>query len=216
MSELRAALYARVSTDQQTTDNQLLALRDYAMRNGWTPVEYIDQGVSGAKESRPALDRLMADARRRLFDVVIVWRLDRFGRSLRHIVTSLDELRARGVTFVSLGEGIDLSTSAGKLQLHILAALAEFERSRIQERVNAGIARARRMGKHIGRRASIHPASAAHAIVADASLSASEVASRIGVSKSTVNLMRRKMRKETERKPHPAGSIPRTENQART
>lgn len=191
----RAALYARVSTDGQNTDNQTRELRDYAERQGWTATEYIDHGISGAKDSRPALDRLMTDARGRRFDVAIVWRLDRFGRSLRHIVTCLDELHARGIAFVSLGEGIDLSTPAGKLQLHILAALAEFERARIQERVKAGIARARAQGKHLGRRPAIHPSSAGQAIVADLTLSGTEAARRLGVSKATINLMRRKMRK---------------------
>ena len=148
---MRAALYARVSTDTQTTDNQLLELREFAARQGWTVEEYIDRGVSGSRESRPALDRLMFDARRRRFDLVLVWRLDRFGRSLRHIVTALDELQARGVSFVSLNEGIDLSTPAGKLQLHILAALAEFERGRIKERIHAGLTRARAQGKRLGR-----------------------------------------------------------------
>ena len=95
--------------------------------------------MSGAKNRRPALDRLVADAKRRKVDVVVVWRLDRLGRSLKHLVTLLDELQAIGVGFVSLGEGIDLATPAGKLQLHILAALAEFERGRIAERVKAGL-----------------------------------------------------------------------------
>ena len=107
--------------------------------------------MSGSKKRRPALDRLLNDARRRRFDVLICWRLDRLGRNLRHLVTLLDELQALDVGFVSLDEGIDLSTPAGKLQLHILAALAEFERGRIQERVRAGLARARRNGKRLGR-----------------------------------------------------------------
>jgi DNA invertase Pin-like site-specific DNA recombinase len=190
----RAALYARVSTEAQTTDNQVLELRDYASRHGWTITEYIDHGVSGAKESRPALDCLMADARRRQFDLVLVWRLDRFGRSLRHIVTALDELHARGVSFVSLGEGIDLSTPAGKLQLHILAALAEFERGRIRERIHAGLSRAKSQGKRLGRKPAIHPASAARDLVADLSLSGAEVARRLGVAKETVNRLRRELR----------------------
>lgn len=190
----RAALYARVSTDAQTTDNQILELRDFADRQGWTAEEYVDQGVSGARESRPALDRMMADARRRRFDVVLVWRLDRFGRSLRHIVTSLDELQARGVSFVSLGEGIDLGTPAGKLQLHILAALSEFERARIKERIHAGLARARSQGKRLGRQPRIHPKSAAWELVSDFSISGGEAARRIGCSKECVNKIRRQLR----------------------
>ena len=123
---LRAAIYARVSTLDQEPENQLAELRRYADARGWMPTEYVDHGVSGAKERRPALDRLLADARRRRFDVLVCWRLDRLGRNLRHLVTLLDELAALGVSFVSLGEGIDCTTPAGRLQLHVLAALAEF------------------------------------------------------------------------------------------
>jgi DNA invertase Pin-like site-specific DNA recombinase len=193
----RAALYARVSTDTQTTDNQVIELRDYAARQEWTTEEYIDQGISGSRESRPALDRLMSDARRRRFDVVICWRLDRFGRSLRHIVTALDELHARGISFVSLGEGIDLSTPAGKLQLHILAALAEFERGRIKERIHAGLTRARAEGKRLGRKPRIHHKSAAFDVVSDFSISAREAARRLRVAPETINRIRRTLRQPT-------------------
>jgi DNA invertase Pin-like site-specific DNA recombinase len=117
----------------------------------WTATEYVDHGVSGAREKRPALDRLTADAKRRRFDVLVCWRLDRLGRNLRHLVTLIEDLQGVGVSFVSLGEGIDCTTPAGKLQLHILAALAEFERERIRERVLAGLARARAQGKRLGR-----------------------------------------------------------------
>lgn len=111
----------------------------------------VNRGVSGAKDRRPALDQLLADARRRRFDVLVCWRLDRLGRSLKHLITLLDELQALGVAFVSLAEGIDATTPAGKLQMHILGAIAEFERGRIQERVRAGLARARAQGKRLGR-----------------------------------------------------------------
>ena len=147
----RAAVYARVSTLDQDPENQLAELRRYVEARGWIGVEFVDRGVSGTRDRRPALDRLIRDAKRRRFDVLVCWRLDRLGRSLRHLVTLLDELQALGVGFVSLGEGIDLSTPAGKLQLHILAALAEFERGRIQERVRVGLARARRQGTRLGR-----------------------------------------------------------------
>src|SRR6185503_20238516 len=139
----RAALYARVSTFDQEPENQLAELRRYAAARGWTLQEYIDRGVSGAKDRRPALDTLLTDAKRRRFDVLVCWRLDRLGRNLRHLVTMLEDLNHVGVAFVSLGEGIDCTTPAGKLQLHILAALAEFERERIRERVIAGLHRAR-------------------------------------------------------------------------
>jgi DNA invertase Pin-like site-specific DNA recombinase len=148
---MRAAIYARVSTFDQTPENQLQELRRYVDARGWTGQEYVDRGVSGAKDKRPALDALIRDAKRRRFDVLVCWRLDRLGRNLRHLVTLLEDLQCLGVTFVSMGEGIDCTTPAGKLQLHILAALAEFERERIRERVLAGLQRARSQGKRLGR-----------------------------------------------------------------
>src|SRR5215471_17535284 len=148
---MKAAIYARVSTLDQEPENQLAELRRYASARQWTSREYVDRGVSGAKDRRPALDELLRAARQRQFDVVVCWRLDRLGRNLRHLITLLDELQALGVAFVSMGEGIDCTTPAGKLQLHILAALAEFERGRIQERVKAGLQRARSQGKRLGR-----------------------------------------------------------------
>jgi DNA invertase Pin-like site-specific DNA recombinase len=148
---MRCAIYARVSTSEQTGDNQLIELRRYVEARGWTGTEFVDSGVSGTKDRRPALDRLVTDARRRRFDVLVVWRLDRLGRNLKHLVTLIEELQSVGVAFISLGEGIDCTTPAGKLQLHILAALAEFERERIRERVLAGLQRARTQGVRLGR-----------------------------------------------------------------
>ena len=148
---MRAAVYARVSTFDQQPENQLEELRRYASARGWEVKEYVDHGVSGAKTTRPALDTMMADARRRRFDVLVCWRLDRLGRNLKHLITMLDDVQALGIAFVSLAEGIDATTPAGKLQLHILAAIAEFERGRIQERVLAGLARARAKGTRLGR-----------------------------------------------------------------
>ena len=148
---MRAAVYARVSTNDQTCENQLAELRRYVAARGWTATEYVDQGVSGAKDSRPALDAMLVDGRRRRFDVLVVWRLDRLGRNLKHLITLLDDLNALGVAFVSLGEGIDATTPAGRLQMHVLAAISEFERSRIQERVRAGLARVKAQGKRLGR-----------------------------------------------------------------
>ena len=147
----RAAIYSRVSTLDQEPENQLTELRRYVAARGWTSVEFVDQGISGTRERRPALDALITDAKRRRFDVLVYWRLDRLGRSLKHLVTLLDELQALGVAFVSLQEGIDATTPAGKLQMHILAAIAEFERARIAERVTAGLARAKKQGKKLGR-----------------------------------------------------------------
>ena len=148
---MRAALYARVSTLDQAPENQLAELRRYVEARGWSATEYVDHGVSGAKDRRPALDQLIRDAKRRRFDVLVCWRLDRLGRNLRHLILLLDELHALGVAFVSLAEGIDATTPAGRLQLHILGAIAEFERARIAERVQAGLARARANGTRLGR-----------------------------------------------------------------
>jgi DNA invertase Pin-like site-specific DNA recombinase len=148
---MRAAVYARVSTIDQEPENQLTELRRYCELRGWSLREYVDKGVSGSKDRRPALDELLRDAKRRRFDVLVCWRLDRLGRNLRHLILLLDELQALGIGFVTLGEGIDTSTPAGKLQLHILSAIAEFERERIRERVVAGLRRARAAGKRLGR-----------------------------------------------------------------
>src|SRR6476661_2360531 len=148
---MRCAVYARVSTHDQTAENQLLELRRYVAARGWTAVEYVDTGVSGAKDRRPALDQLVADVRRHRVQAVVCWRLDRLGRNLRHLVMLLDDWQSRGVAFVTLGEGIDTSTPAGRLVAGVLASIAEFERARIQERIHLGLARARAQGKRLGR-----------------------------------------------------------------
>ena len=149
----RVALYARVSTlNNQDPEMQLADLREYAVRRGWEIVEeFTDQGVSGCKESRPALNRLMADACRRRFDAVLVWKIDRFGRSLKHLVNALAELAALGVAFISLRDNLDLSTPSGRLMFQIIGAMAEFERALIQERVRAGLRNARAKGRRLGR-----------------------------------------------------------------
>jgi DNA invertase Pin-like site-specific DNA recombinase len=146
-------LYARVSTlNGQHPEVQLAELREYATRRGWTVSgEYVDQGVSGSKESRPELNRLMSDAHQRKFDAVLVWKIDRFGRSLKHLVNALADLAAYGVAFVSLRDNLDLSTPSGRLMFQIIGAMAEFERSLIQERVRAGLRHARAKGKKFGR-----------------------------------------------------------------
>src|SRR5437868_7376759 len=148
---MRCAIYARVSTFDQEPENQLAEIRRYVEARGWTAAEYVDRGVSGAKDRRPALDLVVKDAKRRRFDVLVCWRLDRLGRNLKHLITLLDDMQALGVAFVSLAEGIDATTPAGKLQLHILGAIAEFERERIRERVLAGLRRARTQCTRLGR-----------------------------------------------------------------
>jgi DNA invertase Pin-like site-specific DNA recombinase len=188
-SVFTAAVYARVSTTEQTCENQLLELRRYCEARGWTiGREFIDTGVSGAKDRRPALDQLVAEARRRRFDVLVCWRLDRLGRNLKHLITLLEECQALGVAFVSLAEGIDATTPAGKLQMHILGAIAEFERDRIRERVVAGLTRAKRDGQRLGRPKVALPLERL-ALVAELSLT--EAATVLGVSRSTMKRWRR-------------------------
>lgn len=149
----RVAIYARVSTmNGQDPEMQLAELREYACQRGWKVVaEYVDRGVSGARESRPQLNRLTTDAHSRSFDAVLCWKLDRFARSLKHLVVAIEDLAAYGVAFVCLRDNLDLSTPSGRLMLHIIGAMAEFERSLIQERVRAGLRNARSKGKRLGR-----------------------------------------------------------------
>ncbi|MBE7463008.1 MAG: recombinase family protein [Planctomycetes bacterium] len=131
---LRVAIYARVSTGEQTARNQTRELRAYAQRRGWKIAhEYVDEGVSGAKASRPTLDRLMADAKKGAFGVVLVWRFDRFPRSTTHLLSALEEFRVLGIDFVSLQESIDTGTPMGRMVFTICAAVAELERSLIRE-----------------------------------------------------------------------------------
>jgi len=151
---LRAALYARVSTlNGQDVGLQLDELRQVAAQRGWTIIEeFADEGVSGVKTTRPALDRMLADAQAGRFDVVAVWKLDRLGRSLQHVLGVLDQLAGQGVEFVSLRDaGMDSTTPAGRLFTAMIAAFAAFERDIIRERVVAGVRRAQAQGKHCGR-----------------------------------------------------------------
>jgi DNA invertase Pin-like site-specific DNA recombinase len=151
---MRAAIYARVSTtgNGQSPEMQLRDFADYAKHRGWTVAdEYVDLGISGAKDKRPELDRLMADAHKRRFDVVVVWKFDRFARSVSHLLRALETFDALGIGFVSLTEGIDTSTPAGKMVFTVLGAVAELERSLIAERVKAGLRNARAKGKKLGR-----------------------------------------------------------------
>src|SRR5579859_4492281 len=150
----RAAIYARVSTSNNGQDPgmQTRELEEYCQRRGWEIAgTYVDQGISGSKESRPELDRLMSDAYRRQFDAVIVWKFDRFARSVSHLLKALDTFRALGVDFVSLSENLDTSTPAGRMVFTVLGAVAELERSLIIERVRAGIRNAKAKGKRLGR-----------------------------------------------------------------
>jgi DNA invertase Pin-like site-specific DNA recombinase len=148
---MRVAIYARVSRLDQEPENQLHELRRYVQARGWDAAEFVEHGVSGAKDRRPVLDAMLADVRRRRFDAVVCWKLDRLGRNMRHLVTLLDELRALEVAFVTIGEGLDTTTPAGRMTFGIFAAVAEFERERTRERILLALDRRRARGLRLGR-----------------------------------------------------------------
>jgi DNA invertase Pin-like site-specific DNA recombinase len=180
---MKAALYARVSTSNhgQDVNMQLRELREYCERRGLEIAgEYTDT-ASGAKDSRPELNRLMADAKQRRFDAVCVWKLDRFGRSLRHLVNALADLESLGVSFISLKDNLDLSTPSGRLMFQIIGAMAEFERALIQERVKAGLRNARAKGKRLGRPRKLVDTARIAALRAQGA-SWPQIAAQIGVS----------------------------------
>jgi len=210
---MRVALYARVSTlNGQNPETQLVELREYASHRSWEVVgEYVDAGVSGSKDSRPSLNRLMAHGHQRRFDAILVWKLDRFGRSLKHLVTAIAELEALGLTFVSLKDNWDLSTPSGRLMFQIVGAMAEFERSLIAERIRAGMRRRRLEGLSLGR----SPIQVNHArLVADrlSGMSLREVGKRYSLSRdSVVRWVREAQRESAETIPTmvvPAGAGP--------
>lgn len=146
------AIYARVSTDRQTVDMQIHELKEYVKRRGWNLYrEFIDQGYSGSDTKRPAFQEMMNEAKKRKFDVLLVWKLDRLSRSMKDLVMVLNELGGLGIDFVSYDNNLDTSTPTGKLVFHVIGAVAEFEKDIIKERVRAGLENARRKGKKLGR-----------------------------------------------------------------
>ena len=184
----RIALYARVSDPRdgrQHPEIQLSELREYAAQRGWRVLcEYIDH-ISGAKDSRPELNRLMADAQRRKFDLVLVWKLDRLGRSLRHLVNTLAEFEALGIGLVSMRENLDPTTPIGRMMFGMVACLAEFERSLISERVTAGMRHAKSKGIHVGRPRVLVEAAKVR-VLRDSGLGWREIAAELGVSVGTL------------------------------
>ena len=183
---MRIALYARVSTDGQDPEVQLQALRAHATHRGWTIVEeFVDHGYSGAKEKRPALDRMIKAAWAGTFQAVLVWRFDRFARSVKHLITALEQFRSLNINFISLQEQFDTSTPIGHAMFTIIGAMAQLERDIIRERVKAGLDRARTRGVRLGRPV----ASAKPDEVLDLKqqgLSLPEIAKRLHCSRSTV------------------------------
>jgi len=182
----RVALYARVSTTDQSTDSQLLDLRRYTQERGWHVFrEYCDNGISGTKDSRPALNELMNDAKKRRFDVVLVWRFDRFARSTKHLILALEEFKNLGVDFVSYQENIDTSSPLGSAIFTIISAVAQLERDIIAERVKAGLRRAKENGKKLGRPKASVDTEKIHWLRSEG-LSHRAIATRLGISHSTV------------------------------
>src|SRR4030095_10033851 len=187
MKTQRVALYARVSTKNngQDPETQLIALREYAGHRGMTVTdEYVDVGISGSKDRRPELDRLMSDARRRRFDVVLVARFDRFARSTKHLVLALEEFNSLGIDFISLSESVDTSTPMGRMVFTVIAAVAELERSLIRERVVMGLDRAKKNGKRLGRpRVDVDPLQVAG--LRKIGKSWNEIARELGIGRGT-------------------------------
>jgi DNA invertase Pin-like site-specific DNA recombinase len=186
---IRMAIYARVSTTNHGQDVSLQTheLEQFAQARGWQMVDtYIDAGVSGAKDSRPELNRLMADAHKRRFDVVAVWRFDRFARSVSHLLRALENFNALGIAFVSLSEQMDTTTPTGKMVFTVLGAVAELERSLIAERVRAGLRNARAKGKTLGRPRVVVDAAMICRLRAQGQ-SIREIANEVGCSRSIVH-----------------------------
>lgn len=148
---MKTAIYARVSTDEQTTDNQVLKLEQVAGRNGWEVEAIYADTISGAKSKRPQLDKLMQAVMRKEIDMVMVWSVDRLGRSLQHLTSLLSDIESKGINLYLHQQNIDTSSPSGKMLFQLLGVFAEFERSMIRERVLAGLDRARSQGKRLGR-----------------------------------------------------------------
>jgi DNA invertase Pin-like site-specific DNA recombinase len=185
---IQVAIYARVSTSDQNCESQLRELREYVARRGWhVSAEYVDTGWSGAKASRPELDRLMKDAALRRFDAVLVWKLDRFGRSVRNCLDGIESLRSHDVRFLAVSQSIDTDESnpTARLLLHILASVAEFERELMRERTAAGVRAARANGKTLGRPRRVFRRDAAVQL-RDQGLSWRAIAKRLEVPVSTL------------------------------
>jgi len=184
----KVAIYARVSTNQQDTENQILELRRYVQARGWETTEFVDQGFSGIKseDQRPALKSLMKTAMKREIDAVIVWDFSRFARSMRQLVNALDTFKELGISFISIREGIDTTTANGRLVFGIFAALSEFERNLIRDRVVLGLKRAKALGRHPGPKRKSVDLEKLHK-EAGKGLSLRSLSKNFGVSKDTIS-----------------------------
>jgi DNA invertase Pin-like site-specific DNA recombinase len=183
---MRIGIYARVSTKDQSCELQIRDLRAYSAARGFDLVrEYVDVGQSGAKDSRPELNKLMDDARKRQFDGIVVWRFDRFARSTKHLLTALEEFRSLGIQFISYQENVDTSTSLGQALFTIVSAVAQLERDLIRERVSAGIRNARANGKKLGRPKSLVDRAQVLQL-REQGISLQQIATTLGVGSGTV------------------------------
>ena len=183
---MKIAIYARVSTDEQTTENQTLELKKVADRNGWEIQAIYADTISGAKSKRPELDKLMNAVMRKEIDMVMVWSVDRLGRSLQHLTALLSDIESKGINLYLHQQNIDTSTPSGKMLFQLLGVFAEFERSMIQERVKAGLARARAQGKRLGR-PPVPPIKIAKVkALREQGLSIRKIAKRVGISHGKV------------------------------
>ncbi len=198
MTPKSAAIYARVSTDKQNSELQLAELRAYAEKRGWVLYrEYIDNGYSGGNTKRPAFIQMLEDARKRRFDLLLVWKLDRLSRSLQDLINTLAELGSLRIDFVSFNDsGLDTSGPTGKLLFHVLAAFGEFERDIIRERVKAGLENARRKGKRLGRPPASDEVFERVAIMRREGLSIRKIAKEVGLDESTI---RKRLKGEAEK-----------------
>lgn len=182
----RVAVYARCSTKDQHAANQIDDLEQYAAARRWSIVgRFVDEGISGARRDRPGLDAMMKLVRQRKVDTVLVWKYDRFARSMSHLLQALEEFRSVGVNFVSFTEGIDTTSSMGKFVFGVFSSLAEFERSLIAERVKNGMEKARKRGQHLGRpKLKVDVAEIKR--LRSQGLSVRQIATQVGISKSAV------------------------------
>lgn len=188
------AIYARVSTDRQSTESQSNALRDFIEKRSWTLFkEYVDAGFTGSNTKRPAFTEMMADAKRRAFDVLLVYKLDRLSRSLKDLITTLDDLQSLGIDFVSYDNGLDTTTPTGRLLFHVVGAVAEFEKEIIRERVKTGLENAKRKGKRLGRPKIPTQVFEEAKALREQGLSFRSIEGRLGIHESTI---RYKIKKE--------------------
>jgi len=200
---MKAGIYTRVSTENQSVGMQLSDLRSFAKQKGFSVYkEYCDIGVSGSQDSRPELDMLMGDARKKKIDIVLVWKFDRFARSTRHLINALHEFNHLGIHFISFTENIDTSSPAGKVLFAIISAMAEFERDLIRERVKCGLERARGKGIRLGRPSLMTEELREEVIgLRDGGLSIRGIAKRVKVSPSLVHKTLSGFEREEPRKP---------------